>query len=194
LKSTGSYSFYSQDLNKSKYNDFVRKGEAIRDFKNSLSVHVSENFISLMNQSKFQWFHQFSLIDSEFNTTSLIRGNELQKAVADVYDSYETKFGQVQSKISFQVQKSFQITKYKRNTGPKLKGSIRSTELKRKSTRLTKVMTYLARYGHPEILTYINTSFDSADKNKQAFYSDIIKFCNQYGLERLLNDLNTIGF
>lgn len=186
MKSTGSYSFYSQDLNKSKYDDFVRKGEAIRDFKNLLSEHVCENFHVLMNQSKFDWVKSFGTTDSEFNTTDLIRGNELQKAVADVYDSYETKFSQVQSKISFQIQKSFQIAKYKRNTGSKLKGSVRSTELKRKSTRLTKVMTYMARYGHPEIITYIETAFDKADKNKQAFYSDIIKFCEQYGLERLL--------
>lgn len=187
MKETLSFSFYSKNLNDNKYQIFKTKAEEIRSFKNQLSLEISGNLGKYLNYSKFDLVKEFGTIDlaKEFGkNTSFknIRGNELQKAAADVYDSYANKFDAINKKLQFKVQKNIKRTYYKINRGAYKFGDIKEFKVEFKSTKLTKVMTYLARYGSPDILEYIESL-----PEKHELHNDVIFYCGKFGLERLLN-------
>ena len=54
-KTIKSYSFYSKDLNKGKFNLFVKKAKAIRDYKNAVSLELSSNLLYYMDMSCFDF-------------------------------------------------------------------------------------------------------------------------------------------
>jgi len=78
------------------------------------------------------------------------------------------------------------MTYYKRNTRNSVKGELKDFTVVKKSTKLTKVMSFLARYSYYGILTNLKSkSFD--DKNKQLFYDDVIFYLEKFGEIRLIN-------
>jgi putative transposase len=186
LKSVGSYSFYSKELNKNKYNEFVKKAIAIREFKNQLSELISSDLINFLDLSKFDIVKKFGTQkDNPLNPDSCLRGNEIQKAVVDVMTAYENRFDQLRSKISFSVQKSLKVTYYKRKSGLNKKGDVRTREIVFKSTKLTKVLSFLGKYGFTGITEDLKSrTQDSSDKSK--FFIDVVHYLEKYGEERLL--------
>ena len=104
MKSVGSYSFYSKELNKNKYDEFLKKAIAIREFKNRLSELISSDLINFLDLSKFDIIKRFGTQkDNPLNPDSCLRGNEIQKAVVDVITAYENKFDQIKLKITFKI-------------------------------------------------------------------------------------------
>jgi hypothetical protein len=187
MKSTSSYSFYTKDINKNKYDEFVKKASDIRDFKNNLSLEFSNNLVETSEKSKIDLIKEYgSLKDNQFTNSVNIRGQELQKAVVDVITAYENKFSQVKSKMSFKVQSKIKITHYKRKTGSKNVGDVKTFEITTKSTPLTKCMTYLARYGFSGITSWL-ASKNEQNKEKAKFYMDVHSNLIKFGEERLLS-------
>lgn len=186
LKSVGSYLFYSKELNKNKYNEFVKKAIAIREFKNQLSELISSDLINFLDLSKFDIVKKFGTQkDNPLNPDSCLRGNEIQKAVVDVMTAYENRFDQLRSKISFSIQKSLKVTYYKRKSGLNKKGDVRTREIVFKSTKLTKVLSFLGKYGFTGITEDLKSrTQDSSDKSK--FFIDVVHYLEKYGEERLL--------
>jgi len=186
MKSVGSYSFYSKELNKNKYNEFLKKAIAIREFKNRLSELISSDLINFLDLSKFDIIKRFGTQkDNPLNPDSCLRGNEIQKAVVDVMTAYENRFDQLRSKISFSVQKSLKVTYYKRKSGLNKKGDVRTREIVFKSTKLTKVLSFLGKYGFTGITEDLKSrTQDSSDKSK--FFIDVVHYLEKYGEERLL--------
>ena len=186
MKSVGSYSFYSKELNKNKYNEFLKKAIAIREFKNRLSELVSSDLINFLDLSKFDIIKRFGTQkDNPLNPDSCLRGNEIQKAVVDVMTAYENRFDQVRSKISFSVQKTLKVTYYKRKVGFNKKGDVRTREIVFRSTKFTKVMSFLGKYGFTGITEDLKSrTGDSSDKTE--FFKDVIHYLEKFGEERLL--------
>ena len=186
MKSVGSYSFYSKELNKNKYDVFLKKAIAIREFKNRLSELISSELVNFLDLSKFDIVKRFGTQkDNPLTLDSCLRGNEIQKAVVDVMTAYENRFNQVRSKIFFSVQKTLKVTYYKRKAGLNKKGDVKTFELKFKSTKLSKILTYLAKYGYYGILENLKTK-ELGDSDKDKFLKDVIFYLEKFGEDRLM--------
>ena len=182
----GSYSFYSKDLNAKKFDLFVKKAEAIRDYKNALSLEMSSKLLHYAEMSKFDFIKLFGIQTNFLNPSSLIRGNEVQKVAIDVFDAYQNKITQVKQKMIFVIQKSIEVEYYKRNTKKNKKGDVRSFEITTKSTPLSKTLSFLARYGAEDTLEYANKRLENKEDDKKAFYENLKGHIEKFGLERLL--------
>lgn len=182
---TKSYSFYSKNLNVGKFNSFLKKAEAIRDYKNALSREISFCLLKYTEVSKFEFIKMFGTQTNHLKPSPLLRGNEIQKAAVDVFDAYQNKIMQIKQKMSFALQKGVEVEYYKRNTKHNKKGDVRSYEIKTKSTPLTKTMTFLARYGSENTIHYVNKGADQ-NNDKQAFYTTLKSHIEKFGLQRLL--------
>ena len=182
----GRYSFYSKDLNAKKFDLFVKKAEAIRDYKNALSLEMSSKLLYYAEMSKFDFIKLFGIQTNFLNPSSLIRGNEVQKVAIDVFDAYQNKITQVKQKMIFVIQKSIEVEYYKRNTKKNKKGDVRSFEITTKSTPLSKTLSFLARYGAEDTLEYANKRLENKEDDKKAFYETVKGHIEKFGLERLL--------
>ena len=189
MNSVASYSFYSKDININKYNEFVRKATDIRDFKNCLSVYFNENLLSMLEMTKFDIIKLYgSITNNPFTSSKNITGQELQKAVVDVLTAYENRIEQVQSKINFKVQNKSKATYYKRDIANKKKGELKSYEVQLKNTRLTKIVSYLSRYGCVGMVELLEKQISDTtiDINKKQFFVDCLYFLEKFGEDRLL--------
>ena len=156
IDSIGSYSFYSTDINFNKYNAFYQKALQIRDYKNYLSQHINSNLLKYLEKSKFDLVKEFGNTSTKLPAPiDLIYSTELQKAVGDVYDWYDNKFIIIRSKLQFKVQKSLAVTYYKSKTKKNKVGDVKTVEETKKSTNLTKVMSYLSIFGFPGCTEYL---------------------------------------
>ncbi len=190
IESTGSYSFYSVDINKTKYDAFYQKALQIRDYKNCLSKEISNNLFHYLDMSKFDIIKKFGNSSTPLSSSiNLMSGRELQRAVIDVLTCYSNRFVVLQQKIKFELQKKLEVFYYKRNSGKKKKGDIRDFELSKKSTPLSKTMSYLAKYSFSGVTAYLQKKLEDADlKDSQLkFYLDVIYYLEKFGEERLLS-------
>lgn len=189
IDSIGSYSFYSIDINTDKYNTFYQKAIQIRDYKNCLSQYIISNLLEYLEKSKFDLVKEFGNSSTKLSAPiDLIYSTELQKAVGDVYDCYQNKFAAIQSKLQFKVQKSLDVTYYKRNTKKNKVGDIKTIEVTKKSTNLTKVMSYLAKFGFLGCIEYIRKKLENGefDAKKINHYLSVLNALEKFGEERLL--------
>ena len=189
IDSIGSYSFYSVDINTDKYDAFYQKALQIRDYKNCLSQHIISNLLEYLEKSKFDLVKEFGNSSTKLPAlTNLIYSTELQKAVGDVYDCYDNKFIVIRSKLQFKVQKSLDVTYYKRKTKKNKVGDVKTIEVTKKSTNLTKVMSYLAKFGFPGCTEYIAKKLEKGEfeAKKINHYLSVLNVLEKFGEERLL--------
>ena len=171
-------SFYSYELNEVKYDLLWNKANLIRTFKNDIAETICQNFYSYVNKSKFE-------LVKEFNTQIVgLTGQDIQVAIGDVYDCFSNKYTQIQKKLVFKIQKKINVFHYKVNTKDHAKGEVRVFTLDMKSTKLTKVMSYLSRYGFEGITEHIKSK--GFDDKKQLFYDDVLFYLEKFGEVRLL--------
>ena len=181
VKETLSYSFYSSKLNKNKYEEFLNKALAIREFKNLLSQEISNHLDKYLNYSKFDFIKYFGkLKNNPFTFSSLIRGNELQKAVIDVFTSYKNKFDAIVRKITFSIQKDVKISYYKRKCKNHEKGELKEYRITKTGTKLAKVLSYLAKFYNNGLDDYLNSL-----ETKNPLHLDILYYLDKFG-QRLI--------
>ena len=189
IDSIGSYSFYSTDINTNKYNAFYQKALQIRDYKNSLSQHIISNLLEYLEKSKVDLYKEFGNTSTKLPALfNLMTGQEMQKAVEDVYTCYQNKFAAIQSKLKFNVQKTLDVTYYKRKTKKNKVGDIKTVEVTKKSTNLTKVMSYLSKFGFAGCTEYIRKKLENGefDAKKINHYLLVLNVLEKFGEERLL--------
>jgi len=189
IDSIGSYSFYSTDINTNKYDAFYQKALQIRDYKNSLSQHIISNLLEYLEKSKFDIVKEFGNTTTKLTAPfNLMTGQEMQKAVGDVYDCYQNKFAVIQSKLQFKVQKSLDVTYYKRNTKKNKVGDVKTIEITKKSTNLTKAMSYLSKFGFSGCTEYIRKKLENGEfeAKKINHYLSVLNALEKFGEERLL--------
>ena len=189
IDSIGSYSFYSTDINANKYKAFYQKALQIRDYKNCLSQHIISNLLEYLEKSKFDLLKEFGNSSTKLPALfNLMTGQEMQKAVEDVYTCYQNKFAAIQSKLKFNVQKSLDVTHYKRNTKKNKVGDIKTIEVTKKSTSLTKAISYLAKFGFTGCTEYIRKKLENGEfeAKKINHYLSVLNSLEKFGEERLL--------
>ena len=189
IDSIGSYSFYSVDINTDKYNAFYQKALQIRDYKNCLSQHIISNLLEYLEKSKVDLIKEFGNTSTKLSAPfNLMTGQEMQKAVEDVYTCYDNKFAAIRSKLQFKVQKSLDVTYYKRKTKKNKVGDVKTIEVTKKSTNLTKVMSYLSKFGFPCCTEYIRKKLENGefDAKKINHYLSVLNALEKFGEERLL--------
>ena len=184
MQITKSYSFYSDNINIGKYQLLVDKAVEIRDFKNKISLEVCYNFDYFATLSKFDWINHFRTRLPNCNN------QDISHAIVDVFVAYENKIQQFKQKTSLKVQSKIQVDYYKRNGKNFSKGDVKTFEVKMKSTKLTKLMTYLVRYYNDGLLDYLKSNINEDEKKKQ-MRLDIISLVEKQG-SRIISLITSI--
>ena len=173
-KETNSFSFYSSDLNKLKFDKFVEKATHINIYKNKVSEYIHNNFSEAVNLTKFDIIKKFGNKTNTLYTSEFIRSEEYQKAVGDVLETYQNKITQVRQKITFKIQKSTKVEYYKR-----IPTKVKSYKIIHTSTDLCKTLTFLSKYGYIGITGVISNKTD--DFSKKMYY-----YLTKFSEDRLL--------
>ena len=174
-----SFTFYSNNLNKVKYNELYTKAIQLRDFRNEISLMVCDNFKYFVNLSKFEWINHFR------TTLPNCNNQDISNAISEVYVAYDNKRNKIVTSATIKIQKSYKTTKYKKKVGNHKVGDFKSAEVIKKSTDLTKVVSFLSRYWNEDLLNYLKDVKDD-DINKKQFRYEILNYVDKYG-DRLIN-------
>ena len=200
IESKYSNSFYTNKVNVGKFSIVKEKAECIREFKNELSGRIFSNLMLYKDMPKNDMIKHFNCYYEG------LVGQDIQNAITDVYTSYSNKFEQIRGKTTVNIME-IKPEFYKKN-GKKLnngsftfkKGDFKEFKIKKHTTRLTKVISYLSKYGSETTLEYVSQLIISLESqiNKEveedkklmdqfAFYKDVIFYCNKFSFERLLS-------
>ena len=172
--------FKSKDLTRQKYDELYNFAVLIRSHKNTVSQYVNGNLLHFLEYNKFQFLKAMrayfkGVIPSSFDA----------QLYTQIFDCYQNKFDAIQRKLVFDVVtfKGFEF--YKRDTKNHKKGDLKKVILEKKQTPLSSCLTYLARYGNENTISYITSNISNCDEKKREFYSNILRCCEKFGFERL---------
>ena len=166
--------FKSNDMTRLKYDELYDFAVLIRNHKNIVSKYVNDNLLHYLNYNKFSFLKEMrslykNAIPSSFDT----------QLYTQIFTSYQNKFDAIQRKLKFEVITFNGFTFYKRDTKKHKKGDFKSVVICKEQTPLSICLTYLARYGNENTLTYINKQLcDCKDTSKRQFYENIIRCCD----------------
>ena len=174
--------FHSNGLTRQKYDELHDFAVLIRNHKNAVSQYVNDNLMHFLEYNKFQFIKEMrerfkDAIPSSFDA----------QLYTQVFTCYQNKFDAIQRKVTFETRTFKGFNFYKRKTKKHDKGDLKKVVFETKKTPLTITLTYLARYGNENTLEYINILIDSVDDKQKVFYENILRCCNKFGFERLLN-------
>lgn len=176
-----SMSFMSDNLTKSKYDEIVKLGMGIRNLKNIVSKEVIQNLDYYLNISKFNFIKEMRAKYGEMNS------NFDSHIFVDVYTAYQNKFEAIIYKIKFYNIKYKGIEHYKTNTKYHKKGDFNKVNNEISETKLSLTMSFLGRYGHENIVDYIQEQLKTEkDKKKIKLYNTTLGHIEKFGLDRLL--------
>ena len=175
-------SFYSDRLTERKHRLLKKQAESLRDVRNELSLLVNSDLMKYLSMSK---------IDFQKAMLPLIKdrvhSNFTKQVCDDVFNHYQNRFSAIQKRMMFEKVKSLEMTFYKRNTKKNQKGDRKGIIKKTESTPLTKVMSYLARYGNDDTVSYLtNALFREENESKKKFYAQALDYINRFGFDRLM--------
>ena len=174
--------FHSNGLTRQKYDELYDFAVLIRNHKNAVSQYVNDNLMHFLEYNKFQFLKEMrerykDVIPSSFDA----------QLYTQIFTCYQNKFDAIQRKLTFEATAFKGFDFYKRKTKKHDKGDLKKVVFETKKTPLTITLTYLARYGNENTLEYINSRIDSVDDKQKVFYENILRCCNKFGFERLLN-------
>ena len=174
--------FHSMDLTRQKYDELHDFAVLIRNHKNTVSQYVNDNIMHFLEYNKFQFLKEMrerykDVIPSSFDA----------QLYTQVFTCYQNKFDAIQRKLTFETRIFIGLDFYKRKTKKHDKGDLNKVVFETKKTPLTITLTYLARYGNENTLEYINSRIDSVGDKQKVFYENVLRCCNKFGFERLLN-------
>ena len=174
--------FHSKDLTRLKYDELHKFAVLIQNHKNNVSQYVNDNLLHFLEYSKFQFMkemrcHFKNVITSSFDA----------QLYTQVFTCYQSKFNAIQKKLVFEIRTFKGFDFYKRDTKSHKKGELKKAMFVKKQTLLSNCITYLARYGNENTISYIKANIDKYDDKKLRFYDNILRCCNKFGFERLYN-------
>ena len=183
ISSEYSMSFYSDRLTERKHGFLMKQAESLRDVRNELALLVNSDLMKYLSMSK---------IDFQKAMLPLIKdrvhSNFTKQVCDDVFNHYQNRFSAIQKRMMFERVKSLEMTFYKRNTKKNKKGDQKGIIKKTESTPLTKVMSYLARYGNDSTIQYLEKSLVTEENEvKKKFYAQALDYINRFGFDRLMN-------
>ena len=174
--------FHSNGLTRQKYDELQDFAVLIRNHKNTVSKYVNDSLLHFLEYNKFQFLKEMrerykDVIPSSFDA----------QLYTQVFTYYQNKFDTIQRKLTFEARTFKGFDFYKRNTKKHKKGDLKKAIIDKKQTTLSNCLTYLARYGNENTIGYINDNISKCDEKKREFYNNILRCCNKFGFERLLN-------
>ena len=174
--------FNSKDLTRQKYDELYNFAVLIRSHKNTVSQYVNGNLLHFLEYNKFQFLKEIrerfkGVIPSSFDA----------QLYTQVFTCYQNKFDAIQHKLVFEVVtfKGFEF--YKRDAKKHKKGDLKKVVIDKRQTPLSICLTYLARYGNENTISYITNNISNCDEKKREFYINILRCCEKFGFERLYN-------
>jgi len=174
--------FHSKDMTRQKYDELYDFAVLIQKHKNVVSRYVNNNLLHFLEYNKFQFMKEMrvrfkNVIPSSFDA----------QVYTQVFTSYQNKFKAIQRKLVFETRtlKGFEL--YKHDTKNHKKDDLKRVIIERNQTPLTNCLTYLARYGSENIISYIKVNIDKCDDKKRKLYDNILRCCSKFGFERLYN-------
>ena len=177
-----SKSFYSDRLSDKKYQEIYAFAVYLNKIKNEISKEVNSNLLFYLDMSKFE-FQKYLLPEIK----DRVHSNFVKQLLDDVYTSYQNKFDGINRKIKFEKIYDYQIFHYKRKTKEHKSGDFKGISKKTKSTELSVTLTYLARYGNENTISYLLEKFvKETDEKKEKFYATILDHIYKYGFGRLM--------
>lgn len=175
--------FKSNDMTRLKYDELYDFAVLIRNHKNIVSKHVNDNLLHYLDYNKFSFSKEMRSLYK-----NVIPSSFYDQLYTQIFISYQNKFDAIQRKLKFEVITFKGFTFYKRDTKKHKKGDFKSVVICKEQTPLSICLTYLARYGNENTLTYINKQLgDCKDTGKRQFYKNIIRCCDKFGFEKLLS-------
>lgn len=175
-------SFYSDKLTRHKYDEMLALAHKLRDVRNQLS-----NVVSLD-----QLFY-LELSGNDFQKTMLplikesVHSNFTKQACDDVYTAYQNRFEQIKERMRFLGSIRIEYERYRRDTHKHKKGDLKERIKTSSSSSLSKVLSYLARYGNENTLAFVQSQLEKEiTASKIRFYRTVIAMIDKFGLERLL--------
>jgi hypothetical protein len=182
ISSEYSMSFYSDRLTDRKHGLLKKQAESLRDVRNELALLVNSDLMKYLSMSKIDF--QKAMLPS---IKDRVHSNFTKQVCDDVFNHYKNRFSAVQKRMMFEKVKSLEMTFYKRNTKKNQKGDQKGIIKKTESTPLTKVLSYLARYGNDGTVDYLtNALFNEETDSKRKFYAQALDYINRFGFDRLM--------
>ena len=129
-------------------------------------------------------FEAFNFFNPTFTTR--LSSHYLKKAIEDVWKAYQLRFDSIRKKIEFEKVTELIPSFYKRRTKEHQVGDLKSIERHTKKIELTKVLTWLARYGNDETVFWLESKIPTVDESKQRFYRSILRCISKFGFNRLM--------
>ena len=164
FESQFSAAFYPIMLSDTKRAEIIHRAEEIRAVRNDISEVFFSDMLGFQDMTKFEAFNFFN---PTFNTR--LSSHYLKKAIEDVWKAYQLRFDAIRKKIEFTKVEELVPSFYKINVKGHKKGDLKSVEVHTKKTELTKVLTWLARYGKEESVYWLESVIPTAVESKQKF-------------------------
>ena len=175
--------FVSNSLTEEKFNELHNFAVFLNEHKNKISKLVRDDLFKYMEIKPLEFVTEMR---------KLYKGNIPSSFDKQLYkqviDAYHNKFEAIQKRLKFEkiTLKGFDF--YKKNTKKHKKGDFKKVNIERSNSLLSSCLTYLSRYGDENTLEYINEQLKTlSDTKKIAYYRNIIRCCNKFSFERLLN-------
>ena len=172
--------FNSKDMTRLKYNELYAFAVLIRNHKNTVSQYVNGNLLHFLEYNKFRFLTEMRLLYKGILTSSFDT-----QLYTQILTCYQNKFDAIQRNLKFEVSVFKGLDFYKRGTKKHKKGDLKKVILEKKQTPLSNCLTYLARYGNENTISYINSNISNCDEKKCEFYNNILRCCNKFGFDRL---------
>lgn len=176
-----SAAFYPILLSDTKRAEIIHRAEEIRAVRNDISEIFFSDMLGFQDMTKFEAFNFFNP-----TFTTRVSSHYLKKAIEDVWKAYQLRFDAIRKKIEFEKVEELIPSFYKRRTKDHQVGDIKSIERHTKKTELTKVLTWLARYGKDDTVYWLESKIPSVDESKQKFYRAILRHITKFGFDRLM--------
>lgn len=173
--------FKSNDLTRQKYDELVGFAVILRDHKNNVSEYVNSNLEKYLDYSKLDFLKEMRSMYKDDIPSSFDA-----QLYTQVYNCYQNKFDAIQKHLEFELVRFIGFDFYKRDTKKNKKGDLKRVLIEKSKTPLSICLTYLARYGNENTLEYISNQLETCDDKKREFYNNIIRCCEKFGFERLL--------
>lgn len=176
-----SAAFYPIMLSDTKRAEIIHRAKEIRAVRNDISEVFFSDMLGFQDMTKFEAFNFFNP-----TFTTRLSSHYLKKAIEDVWKAYQLRFDAIRKKIEFEHVTELIPSFYKRRTKEHQVGDLKSIERHTKKTELTKVLTWLARYGKDDTVYWLEAKIPTVDESKQKFYRAILRCISKFGFDRLM--------
>ena len=181
FESQFSAAFYPIMLSDTKRAELIHRADEIRAVRNDISEIFFSDMLGFQDMTKFEAFNFFNP-----TFTTRLSSHYLKKAIEDVWKAYQLRYDAIRKKIEFEKVEKLVPSFYKINTKGHRKGDLKSIERHTKKTELTKVLTWLARYGNDDTVYWLESKIPTVDESKQKFYCAILRIIRKVGFDRLM--------